>query len=161
MATHSLGKKRLPLLGRRRLRTAAIVVAATPALALAVVVLPSATPAYAYSCGLNELCTWQNSNYGGTQWNFGIGGEGYWWYVGDGANDQISSIYNHTGGWKAWVDKDCPAGGQYTWIGNGSQAPNLANNKWPNGTTMNDSISAFGLDDNSVPAHGSRTGGGC
>lgn len=162
MATHSLEKKRLPLLGRRRLRRVAIVVAAVPALALTAVVLPSATPAYAYSCPTNRLCFWQNSNESGTQWNRGISSSqpgGHWWYIGNAANDQASSIVNRTAT-RGWVDKACPAGSEYTWVGSGSSAPNLANNQWPNGTTMNDSISAWGIG-SSRPAPGSRTAGGC
>jgi len=148
--------------GRSRLRRAAIVVAAAPALALTVVALPSATPAYAYSCPTNRLCTWQNSGEMGTQWNFGISSgqpSGLWWYTGNAANDQISSIVNRTIT-RGWVDKDCPAGGQYTYVGSNATAPNLANNKWPNGSSMNDSISAWGIG-SSLPGHGSRTAGGC
>jgi hypothetical protein len=165
MATHSLEKKRLPLLGRRRLRRAAIVVAAAPALALTGVALSSATPAYAYSCALYALCTWQNSNYSGTQWNFTVtSGQkgGYWWYVGNAANDKISSIDNNHTSSRAWFDKDCLAGGNDTWIGSLQKAPNLANNKWPDGTSMNDSISAWAVvAGTGAPAHGSRTAGGC
>lgn len=154
-------RTRLPL-GPNRLRRAAIVAAAAPALALAMFVLPSVSPAYAYSCPTNRLCTWQNSNESGTQWNFGISSSqpgGNWWYVGNAANDHISSIVNRTTT-RGWVDKDCLAGGQDTWVGSNASAPNLANNKWPNGTSMNDSISAWGLS-TGVPAHGSRTAGGC
>jgi hypothetical protein len=149
------------LFGRNRLRLAAI--AMTPALALTVFTVLSATPAYAYSCPASTVCTWQNSNYGGTQWNFVATSShprGYWWYVGNAANDQISSIVNSHTAYKAWFDKDCPASGQYTWVGTLQKAPNLANNKWPNGSSMNDSISAWGLD-STVPAHGSRPAGGC
>jgi hypothetical protein len=146
------------LFGRKRLRLA--VIAMTPALVLTVFALSSATPAYAYSCV--GLCTWQNSNFSGTQWNFRATSSqpsGYWWYVGNAQNDQISSIVNEYGS-KAWFDKDCVAGGNYTWVGYRQTAPNLANNKWPNGTSMNDSISAWAVGSN-YPAHGSRPAGGC
>ncbi len=148
------------LFGRKRLRLA--VIAMTPALALTLFALPSATPAYAYSCGGGYLCTWQNSFEGGTQWNFHVtsGQPGtYWWYVGNTPNDQISSIHNSTVS-KGWFNKDCLAGSQYTWVGSGASANNLANNLWPNGTSMNDSISAWAISTN-YPAHGSRTAGGC
>jgi len=125
--------------------------------------LQSATPAYAYSCAQNTLCTWQNSGFGGTQWNFRVSSGqngGFWWFVGSAKNDQISSIVNNNLFTKAWVDKDCPAGGNYTWIGASQSAPDLTKNKWPDGSTMNDSISAWGIS-SGVPAHGSRTAGGC
>jgi hypothetical protein len=152
--------------GRSRVRRAAIVVAAATALTPALLTLP--TPAAeAASCPDNTLCTWQNSNYGGTQWNYS-GHLGYWWYVGNSANDQISSLhwnYNSSlQGVFAYVAKNCPADSQWTWISPGGVAPNLANNKWPDGTSMNDSISAWAITTNpkaTFPAHGSRTAGGC
>jgi hypothetical protein len=148
---------------RNRLRLAAIGVLA-PGLGLAVAVLPSSTPAaLAFSCPTNQLCTWQNAGYQSTQWNFHISAgqpSGNWWYVGNAANDRISSIVNRTAV-RAWVDKDCVAGGNYTWLGSGAEAINLSSNKWPDGSSMNDSISAWAIGGSTVPHHGSRTAGGC
>jgi hypothetical protein len=168
MAVPFFKKKSLPLLARRRLRWVATIVAAVPMLTLAMVAFSSATPASAGTCPLFALCTWQNANFSGTQWNFtATSGQpaGFWWYVGNAQNDQISSIINEHDATKAWFNKDCPAGSNFTWIGSEQEAPNLANNKWPDGTSMNDSISAWGLGrgtgGDQVPAHGSRPAGGC
>jgi Peptidase inhibitor family I36 len=158
-----------PLFGRTLLRRAAIV-AVVPALGLAMSILPVATPAaQALSCPDNTLCAWQNSDYSGTQWRLGeISREpGYWWYVGAAANDKISSLWNNSReGQYAYVAKDCPAGSEWTWIDRQGKNSNLANAKWPNGTSMNDSISAYaigvaGKRSPSFPAHGSRIDGGC
>jgi hypothetical protein len=113
---------------------------------------------------LNYLCGWQNSNYSGTQWNL-TGEDGYWWTVGSAANDKISSLYNHSLSY-GFVAKNCPADSEWTYIGAGFAAPNLANNKWPDQTSMNDSISAFGIGGvgephPNFPDHGSRMFGGC
>ena len=104
--------------GRRRLRRVAITGAAASTLALGMSALPSAIPAaqavaipIPLSCNLNAhyLCTWQNSNYTSTQWNFPEFGSqhtnGFWWYVGDAPNDKISSLYNATQSW-GFVAKD-------------------------------------------------------
>lgn len=157
-----------PIFRRNGLRLAAIAVLA-PALSLTVAALPFATPAaQALSCPRDSLCTWQNSNYSGTQWNFGFGRQkGYWWYVGAAANDQISSLYNNSAyGEFAYVAKDCPADSQWTWIDLQGKVSNLANAEWPNLTSMNDSISAWaegvtGQSSPAFPAHGSRVDGGC
>jgi Peptidase inhibitor family I36 len=175
-----MNSRSFPLSGRRRLRRVAIGGAAASALALGMLALPSGIPAVQASPAVPRalsscqqlrigfLCTWQNSNYGGTQWNFPeFGGhpDGYWWYVGDAANDKVSSLYAHTDSW-AFVAKNCPADSEWTWIGAGGSAANLANNKWPNQTSMNDSISAYGIGGvgephPNFPDHGGRMDGGC
>jgi hypothetical protein len=154
-------KKPLRPQGRRRLRWAAAV--AVPALSLGVVAASSATPAWAASCTAKYLCTWQNSDYMGTQWTFtGKTSQGlyYWWYVGAAANDQISSLIfnNGGGGLRGWVAKNCPADSDQTWF-TGS-VENLASSEWPDQTGMNDSISAWAISAN-TPEAGSRTNGGC
>jgi Peptidase inhibitor family I36 len=147
--------------GRSRVRAAVIVAAAAPALATAMLALP-ATAAKAASCSYPHVCTWQNSNYGGTQWNYSTP-VNYWWYVSNAANDQISSIESESNK-IFYIAKDCPAGSQWTWIGPYGTASNLANNKWPDGTGMNDSISAWAITSATkatFPPHGSRPAGGC
>ena len=160
--------------GRSRLRLAAIVLA--PAIGLAASALPftapaaqaaSAAEAAAPSCALHYLCTWQNASYGGTEWRLSLtsGRETHtWWTVGSAANDQISSYYNATLAY-AYIAKNCLADSQWTYIIGANYNPNLAPNKWPNGSSINDSISAFAIgvpgQGVSFPAHGSRTEGGC
>src|SRR5215472_2077232 len=127
-----------PLFRRTSVRLAAFAVL-TPALGLgAMVALPS-SPALAYSCPLNYLCTWHDTGFMGTQWNFNRGGD-FWWYVGAGPNDQISSYVNHTQEY-AYIAKNCPADSQWTWVGTTASNNDLTKAKWPNGTNMNDSIS--------------------
>lgn len=156
-----------PLFRPGRLRRAVLALVAAPALTVAMFALPLATPtADAFSCASGDLCTWQNSGESGTQWNYRPNSgqpAGYWWYVGSGANDQISSIHNAYK-YRALVAKNCPADAQNTYLTPGGTASNLANNKWPNGTGMNDSISAWGvvlLSYDTTLAHGARPQGGC
>jgi hypothetical protein len=165
-----MNSRSLLLSGRRRLRRVAIVGAAASALSLAMVALPSATPANAASCASGHICTWQNSNYSGTQWNFaGTSGQPvrYWWYVGSAANDQISSIWvNLSTADRAWFDGYCEAvGDEETWMPAGAKAPNLANNNWLGSVgrdNMNDNITSWAITSASgSPAHGSAPDGGC
>jgi hypothetical protein len=158
----------LTLLGRSRLRQAAIL-ASAPALALTGVALSSAPAANAASCPSFHVCTWQNSNYSGTQWNYGgTSGQprGYWWFVGNAANDQISSIWVNLTANRAWFDGYCPAASdEETWMPAGSKAPNLANNNWLGSVgrnDMNDSITSWAITSpSSAPARGSAPNGGC
>jgi hypothetical protein len=165
-----MNSRSLLLSGRKRLRRVAIVGAAASALSVAMVTLPSATPAWAASCPANTLCTWQNSGYTGTQWNYaGNSGQprGYWWFVGNAANDQISSVWvNTTSAYRAWFDGYCEAvSDEETWMPAGSKATNLANNDWLGSSgryNMNDSITAWAITSASgSPAHGSAPDGGC
>jgi len=93
---------------------------------------------------------WQNYNYNNTVsggfWAYTYGNYATftWFYVGDSANDQASSLYNNRL-WRTAInidynpasitDRYCLAGG-YT-------NSNLQNNRWPDGRAENDSISAF------------------
>jgi hypothetical protein len=152
---------RSPLLpGRTRLRRVAIGGAAASVLSLAIVALPSATPAWAASCPKKTLCTWVNAGYEGTEWNFSS--QAVWTYVGAAANDKISSLITGTQGGllKAWIGKDCPVGSDNTYIGMGESVENLASDKWQDETSLNDSVSAIALN-SSTPPHGSRMEGGC
>jgi len=159
-----VNSRSFPLSGRRGLRRLAVAGAAASVLSLAVVALPAATPAWAASCPSKYICTWANAGYESTQWNFTTTdsqGYNFWWYVGGAANDQISSIQNKLTAFNyAWIGKDCPVGSDYTWIASGASVINLANDKWPDGSTLNDSISAWGIS-GSTPGHGSRTAAGC
>jgi len=154
------------LLGRSRLRQAAIVTSAS-ALALTGAALFSAPAANAASCPVYHICTWQNAGYSGTQWNYGGSSgqpRGYWWFVGNAANDQISSIFVTLTSSKAWFDGYCPASsGEETWMPAGAAAPNLANNNWlGDGLEMNDTITSWAITSASgSPRHGSSPDGGC
>jgi hypothetical protein len=115
------------------------------------------------SCPTSTLCTFQNSGYGGTRWNFPWSSHphGQWFYTGSAANDQISSLYNHRG-WVSDFSKNCPADSNAVYILGEGHVSNLNNgsssNTWQDGTSVNDSISAIALwtsDTPTYPAHGS------
>ena len=102
------------------------------------------------SCPASTLCTFQNANYntnGGTRWNFPWSSypHGTWFWIGSGANDHISSFYNHRG-WTSYFDKNCPAN-KPDWANAKYETAdsNLAGNYWTDMTTVNDSISAIAL----------------
>jgi len=154
--------------GRNRVRLAAITVLA-PAVGLTLAAVPFVTPAAeaSPSCPVHHFCTWQNAGYSGTEWQLYLTGGRQthtWWFVGSGANDQISSYYNATLDY-AYIAKDCLADSLWTYITYGNFNPNLAPNKWQDGSSINDSISSFAIGASgqgvSFPAHGSRTEGGC
>jgi hypothetical protein len=116
------------------------------------------------NCPSATLCTYQNADYNnngasGTQWNFPYNSTPHlqWVWIGSAANDQISSLNNHRA-WISYVNKDCPATSQaYAW-GGGSAPNNLQNWSWPDGSNMNDSISAIALGTSSTTqgiSHGS------
>lgn len=156
-------------LRRNRLRLAAFALA--PAIGLAATALPFTAPAAQAAqaapavggCPVSTFCAWQNSGYGGTRWDL-TKQLNFWWYVGAAANDHISSLQNNRTGY-AYIAKDCPAASDWTWIDAGSLNSNLAGSKWQDGSSINDSITAFGEGTAgagvSEPAHGSRTNGGC
>lgn len=156
---------------RSRLRRAAVVLAAVPGLALTGVALSSATPASASStCPQYDLCTWQNAGglegTGGTQWNFAVTSSrpgNYWWYVGSGANDNISSIKNTHTATDAIFSANCPAtvtGPGDLVVGPGGYEPNLQKVDQIGSLvdTWNDIISAWAVS-NAQPAHPGASGG--
>lgn len=167
-----------PLSRRNRLRLAATAVLA-PALLLAVPAAtqaataahgarwPSSSVVALPSCPASTLCTFQNYGYGGTRWNFAYSSRphGVWFYVGNAANDQISSFYNNRA-WTSYFAKDCPAGSNWAATAGGGYVYNLndGHHFWQDGSSANDSISAVALGTNtgvSYPAHGNPAHGGC
>lgn len=99
------------------------------------------------NCPNATFCLYKDAGYGGTQWNFPYSQWSHlkWHWLGDvSANDQASSLYNHRA-WVSYLAKNCPADNQtYAWAG-GARPADLSNWSWPNGTSMNDSASAFAL----------------
>ena len=121
----------------------------------------SSVPAALPSCPSATLCTFQNAGYGGTRWNFSYNSRPHatWFWIGSGANDKISSFYNHRA-WTSYFAKNCPADAQWASTPGGGFVSNLndGHHDWPNGTSANDSISAIALGTNTgvhYPAHGS------
>jgi hypothetical protein len=102
-------------------------------------------------CPGHSFCMWQNYDYNNTVsggfWSYTYNnpwGILEWYYVGDNANDKATSIFNNRG-WRTGINKDvnpastvdvyCRAGGYYD--------SDLVGNHWPDGSSENDSISAF------------------
>ncbi len=103
------------------------------------------------NCPNATLCAYQNKDYNnngasGTQWNYPYNSTPHlqWVWIGSSANDQFSSLNNNRA-WVSYVNKSCPAGNQtHAWAG-GAHPSNLQNWTWPDGTNMNDTISAIAL----------------
>jgi hypothetical protein len=113
------------------------------------------------SCPDATFCTFQNVDYKGTRWNFSYNSRPHntWFWIGAGANDKISSLYNHRA-WATWVAKDCPADQYHSYWSGGQSWPNLTDLEWLNGAPTNDSYSALALATNNggpppSPKHGS------
>jgi Peptidase inhibitor family I36 len=98
------------------------------------------------NCPQYSLCLWQNSGYTGNMWFWSWSmtphETGIW--VGGSANDQASSLYNDRDD-VSEVGKNYPMDDDSVIIYMGSSNSNLANSKWPDGTSMNDSISSIAL----------------
>ena len=136
--------------------TAAVLAAAMGSAFVATgVAHPSAASAAESDCPLHYFCLWQNSDYTGTRWQWSEPGyrPNVWHYVGNGANDQASSAYNHRYGISS-VSLDFPAGGTTDGFDNFNQTghcfpvavANLAGRDWPaTSRSENDSISGFNL----------------
>jgi hypothetical protein len=140
-------------------------VALAPVLALMVAGIAQATtgPAPALpSCPSSTLCAFQNSGYGGTRWQFAYSSHVHdtWFWIGSGANDQVSSYYNHRA-FTSWFDKACPANQDNWFVPGGEALSNLAGiNYISDNTPVNDSFSAVALmssasSSNVLPVHGS------
>ena len=109
---------------------------------------PTATPV---NCPGSTLCTYENANYNnsgasGTQWNFPYNSSPHkvWFYVGDAANDRISSLFNNRA-WVSYVNKDCPARTNTYAFAGGAKPANFGTWSWPDGSGMNDTISALAM----------------
>lgn len=101
------------------------------------------------NCPDATLCTYQNTHFnmnGGTQWNYPYSRSPHltWFYVGPNVNDKISSLWNNRA-WLSYVAKNCPADDQTLAIAPGEQIETLVGWTWPDGTSMNDQISAVAL----------------
>ena len=113
--------------------------------------LAAAAAAALPSCPASTFCTFQNANYnanGGTRWNFAYSSHPHntWFWIGAGANDKISSFYNHRA-WATWQAKNCPADSTFrTFAFGGGAEPDLTVLQWAaDGSPVNDSLSALAL----------------
>ena len=98
-------------------------------------------------CPQYSLCLWRNVGFGGTLWYWSNSQHAHnvWIYVGGGANDQASSLYNDRDDWSE-VAKNYPANQPDINLESpGSYEGNLVALDWPDGSDMNDSISSIDL----------------
>ena len=114
------------------------------------------------SCPSSTFCAFQDANYKGTRWNYAYNDRPHntWFYLGDAANDKISSFYNHRA-WATYMDKNCPADSNHsTYYSGGGSESNLTVLQWAiDGSPINDSLSALAFDTNNnnpppYPSHG-------
>ena len=106
---------------------------------------PSATlnpDAFSQCDNLGELCLWRDGDYENTFWSFIPSSWDRWFYVGDNANDQSSSLYNNRSRC-TYVNKDYPPSGQTIALPQQYAIEHLSNWSWPDGSNMNDSISSY------------------
>jgi hypothetical protein len=102
------------------------------------------------SCPASTFCMWQDHGYGdigGTSYFYGYASRPHnvWFFVGTGANDQASSFYSNRA-WTTAFAKDFnsnPTQGQWACALGHSRVGDLANERWLDGSGMNDSISAL------------------
>jgi Peptidase inhibitor family I36 len=113
---------------------------------------PTGTPdtSEAAACPAHSLCLWRDANFRNTRWVFTLNQQcpyDTWCPVGSGANNQASSLYNARGYCtllaKTWPI-DVPHE-QIVELAPGVAYNNLTRLAWPDGTSMNDSISAYAL----------------
>lgn len=145
-----------PRFRRSLLVTAALVPAlmlAAPAVAQGAATNPAAKaasttvsiPNVLPSCASFTLCTFHDSDYQGTRWDYPYFQEphGTCFYVGNAANDQISSLYNNREN-RTDYNKDYPSSvGLFGGVNAGGAYSNLVNQQWPDGSPQNDSISCI------------------
>ncbi len=97
------------------------------------------------------LCAWQNSGYSGGFWKYNTyyWGAYKWNYVGNSANDQFSSLYNHRPH-ASYVNRDSPPSNFTACLSADIAYANLANASYPEYPYpgMNDTISSFDLLEN-------------
>jgi hypothetical protein len=106
-------------------------------------------------CPGHSLCLWQNASYnpnggGFWFWTFGQVAADRFHYVGDNANDKASALFNNRV-WAAGIAGDFPATHNLNRVGcllGLASYPNLANNIWNDGSSVNDSISSYELASN-------------
>jgi hypothetical protein len=114
----------------------------------------SAAPVTNPSCPLKNFCMWQDANFGK---NFNTTHYFYdynnvvhnqWVFVGNNANDQASSFYANkaftTDIGKDFIDAHT-APNQWACVLGGHSRPDLSNERWPDGSGMNDTISSIFL----------------
>jgi len=91
------------------------------------------------------LCLWQNVGYEGNFWYYDQKGYSHnnWHYAGGYDNDKASSIYNHRTEGTLVAKNYPPSMPDEVCIIHQAAYGNLTAYAWPDGTTMNDSISSF------------------
>jgi hypothetical protein len=126
------------LTGSRGRRSWRPIVACIATLFAAALVSPATSLAARSDCdqiyGVGTLCLWQNTNFTGTLWAFnnGLGNKwGQWYYVGNSANDQASSLWNDRNLYVSWVADNAGGGPPQACIGVGAYYSNLSGYVFP------------------------------
>jgi len=148
-----LPKRGVAVIGSALLAVA--VLSAAPAAASPHPVRPAVAPE---NCTIGNLCTYQNMFFnvnGGTQWNFNYNTRSHnvWIYVGDAANDKITSLVNDRNVQSSiaenkiqiTADKCANIDGNGGNEGGSAELSDLSFIRWSDGNKMNDSISAIEL----------------
>ncbi|HEX4805059.1 MAG TPA: peptidase inhibitor family I36 protein [Conexibacter sp.] len=120
---------------------------ATQALSGGSVHAPTIRAADAFGCPESSFCMWQNIGFSGTRYTYTIeaNNQNKWLYVGSAANDQASSIDSNRVH-STQINKDFnPIGSNGYCLTSGFIEENLTLRRWPDGSNMNDSISAYEL----------------
>jgi hypothetical protein len=130
--------------------SAATINAIDPSAATAI---PEPQPDALSQCPAHSLCMWKDAGYMGTFWYrlFGTVRADVFHYVGDDMNDMASSFFNNRA-WAVGLGKNWPAnfGNKdpiVCYLGD-THINNFQNFVWPDGSTMNDSISSYELASN-------------
>lgn len=98
-------------------------------------------------CPSSSACFWENDTYQGTLWDFPIShnAQNTWLEVPGSMNDQASSLYNNRVNFTL-IDKNYPPTGlQEACLGNQAVIADMSDWEWPDGTDMDNSISAVNL----------------
>jgi hypothetical protein len=110
---------------------------------------PGAGPDSSFGSCTIGFCIWDNANYSGTFtfWANSVypyTSENTWHYVGNAYNDIASSLYNDRN-LSTYISADYPPSNNWYCLPQFSVASNLADDYWPNGSDMNDTLSSFNI----------------
>lgn len=97
------------------------------------------TPADQLTCPASTFCMWTNANFTGSRFDF-HGPLNTWIYVGPTADNRASSLDNNRGE-VTWVAKNVLPSTERVCLRPHQAVANLATVSWPDGTSMNKSIS--------------------
>jgi hypothetical protein len=131
--------------------TASTASAATTSAPVVTAVQSDTTATDSHGCPAHSLCLWVNSGFQGGLFfkTFGSVQSNVWLFT-SGFNDVASSLDNNRGD-ESGIDKDFPASlPNFFCFRGGKTISNFAGQGWPDGTSLNDSVSSFQLSSSST-----------